>query len=84
MGTNCPDIGKIIHYGTSVVLNSTYKNKEEQDVLDGENKTDCRQRLCFKTIYVILTTVQSFCVCCAVCACFYVCVINVIVQFCVQ
>ena len=82
MGTDCPDIYKIVHYmKPPVVLNSTYKKQEEQDVMDGANKTDCRQKMFFKT--VSLTTVQLF-VLVVVCACFYVCEINVIVELCVR
>ena len=55
-----------------VFLNSTYKKQEEQDVIDGENKTDCRQKMLFQDYFCYTDDSTAFCVCCDVCACFYV------------
>ena len=84
MGTDCTDIWNFFHYGTPIGLSSTYMKQEEQDVTNREKRLTADRKRCFKTICVTLTTVQPFCVCCGVCACFYVRMINVMVEFSVR
>ena len=60
MKTDCPDNEKSLTMEPPVILNSMYKKQEEQDVMEGGKRLTADKRLCFKTIYVTMTTVPLF------------------------